>query len=107
MNEINKPTGNLRKLILVCLENIKGMSKAEEIESLLPIYSDNIKIEKDNNSIKIFLNNNLDKIIWKEIDCYMNLEILKSITKVYQISCISEEILDLIKYKNKVTLMLL
>ena len=107
MSEITKPTGNLRKLFLICLDNIKGMTKSEEIESLLPINTDNIRVEKNNNSIGIFLNNKLDKIVWKDTDCYMNLEILKSLTKDYNISCESEEILDLMKYKNKVTLMLL
>lgn len=107
MGEINKPTGNLKKLILICLENIKGMTRAEEIESLLPIDIDNIRVEKNNNAIEIFLNNQLDKTIWKEKDCYMNLEILKSLTKEYEISCKSDDILELMKYKNKVTLMLL
>lgn len=107
MNEIKKPTDNLRKLILLCLENIKGMTKSEEIENLLPINSDHFQIEKGNNNIEIYLNNKLEKIIWKDTECYMNIEILKAITKDYGITLESEDIVSLMKYKNKVTLMLL
>ncbi len=107
MREINKPTGDLRKIFLICLDNIKGMTKSEEIEKLLPIKTDTVCIEKNNNSIEIFLNNKLDTIVWKDKECYMNLEILKSLTKDYNISCEGEGILDLIKYKNKIALMLL
>ena len=102
-----KPTGNLRELILLCLENIKGLSRRTDIERLLPINDDNFFIDIQDIKVIIEYNNTLLGHIWPDTNCYSNLEILKLITNVYEIDFKNEEILELVKYKNKITLMLL
>ena len=104
---MNKPTGKLRELILLCLENIKGLSRKSDIEKLLPINDDNFFIDIQDNKLIIKYNNELQGNIWLDTDCYSNLEILKLIVQIYNINLKNEEILELIKYKNKITMMLL
>lgn len=104
---MNKPSGNLRELILLCSENLKGLSRKSDIEKLLPIKDDNFFIDTQDSKLIIKYNNELLGNIWLDTNCYSNLEILKLITQVYNISFKNEEILELVKYKNKITMMLL
>ena len=104
---MNKPTGNLRKLIILCNDNIKGLSKRENIKSYLPIDVDGFSIEEEKNKLVFKQNNEIIKNLWIDTNCYSNLEILKVIATIYNLECKSEEILELIKFKNKITLMLL
>ena len=48
---MNKPKGNLRNLIILCNNNIKGLTKREEIKKYLPIEFEKISIEEDNNKL--------------------------------------------------------
>lgn len=104
---MNKPSGKLRELILLCSENIKGLSRKFDIEKLLPINNDNFFIDIQDNKLIIKYNNELQGTIWLDTSCYSNLEILKLITQVYNINFKNEEILELVKYKNKITMILL
>ena len=104
---MNKPTGNLRELIILCNQNMKGLTKREAIRQYLPIEFENIKIEEDNNKLVFKQDNVIIKNVWIDTNCYSNLEILKVIAQIYNIEFKSEEILDLIKFKNKITLMIL
>ncbi len=104
---VNKPTGNLRELIILCNDNIKGLSRKEDIKKYLPINIDGFSIEEENNKLVFKQNNEVIKNVWIDTNCYSNLEILKVIAKIYNIEYKSEEILELIKFKNKITLMLL
>lgn len=89
----------LRKLIIVCSSNIKGWTKKEEIEKLLPIKSETLEIAKNDRNITIIKNGNVLGNVWENIGCYSNLEILKIITKEFNIEPKSERILELMKYK--------
>lgn len=104
---MNKPSGKLRKLILLCSENLKGLSRKSDIEKLLPINDNQFFIDTQDSRLIIKYNNELLGNILLDTNCYSNLEILKLITQVYNISFKNEEILELIKYKNKITMMLL
>lgn len=104
---MNKPSGNLRELIVLCLENLKGLSRKSDIEKLLPINDDNFFIDTQDRKLIIKYNDELQGNIWLDSNCYSNLEILKLITQIYDISFKNEEILELVKYKNKITMMLL
>ena len=105
--DVNKPTGNLRNLIILCNNNIKGLTKREEIGQYLPIEFEGLKIEEDSNKLVFRQDNVVIKNVWIDTSCYSNLEILKVIARIYNIEFKSEEILELIKFKNKITLMLL
>lgn len=59
------------------------------------------------NKLIIKYNDELQGNIWLDSNCYSNLETLKLITQVYDINFKNEEILELVKYKNKITMMLL
>ena len=104
---MNQPSGKLRKLILLCSENLKGLSRKSDIEKLLPINDDKFFIDTQDSKLIIKYNNELLGNIWLDTNCYSNLEILKVIAQIYNIEFKSEEILELIKFKNKITLMLL
>ena len=104
---VNKPTGNLRELIILCNDNIKGLSRREDIKKYLPIDVEDFSIEEENNKLVFKQDNEVIKNVWIDTNCYSNLEILKVIAKIYNIEFKSEEILELIKFKNKITLMLL
>ncbi len=98
---------NLRKLIIQCTYNIKGLTKRNEIEQLLPIRINNIAI-KIKDDILIFEREN-EKIaeVWLDANCYSNLEILKNITPLFGIEYTGEEILELMKYRSKILVILL
>ena len=104
---VNKPTGDLRDLIILCNDNIKGLSKREDIKRYLPIELEGLRIEEEGNKLVFKQNDEIIKNVWLDTNCYSNLEILKIIAQKYNIKFESEEILDLIKFKNKIILMLL
>ena len=55
---VNKPTGNLRELIILCNDNIKGLSRREDIKKYLPIDVEDFSIEEENNKLMEKLNDN-------------------------------------------------
>ena len=93
---------NLFDLIKLCSSNIKGLTKAEDIEKLLPIETDSIKIQKVDKKIIVSNQNNILGSVWIEIGCYSNLKLLTLITKIYDLEPISENIFELMKYKYKI-----
>lgn len=98
---------NLKKLIILCTYNLKGITTKEQIEVLLPIQEKDLKIFKEDN--KIIFQKEYKKIgeVWIEANTYSNLEILKYITPEYNIKYKSDNITDLIKYRNKIIVTLL
>lgn len=95
-------SSNLFDLIKSCSSNIKGLTKAEEIEKLLPIETDSIKIQKVDKKIIISNQNEILGSVWIEVGCYSNLKLLTLITKIYGLEPSSEKIFELMKYKYKI-----
>ena len=87
---VNKPTGNLRELIILCNDNIKGLSRREDIKKYLPIDVEDFSIEEENNKLVFKQDNEVIKNVWIDTNCYSNLEILKVIAKIYKIEYNSE-----------------
>lgn len=96
---MKKISPELRELIIVCSSNIKGWTKKEKIEKFLPIKSENLEITKNDRNITITQNGNVLGNVWENTGCYSNLELLKIITKEFNIEPKSEKILELMKYK--------
>ena len=95
---INVPI-KLFELIKICSSNLKGLTKAESIDKLLPIETEKIKIQKIERKIVILNKNKILGNVWTEFGCYSNLKILKLITKEYGLEPRSERILELMRYK--------
>lgn len=89
----------LKELILICEKNIKGLTKKEDIQELLPIRVDGFNIEVIDRKICISRYNKILGNIWEESGCYPNLALLKIITKEYNIEPDGEKIIQLMKYK--------
>lgn len=98
---------NLKKLIIICTYNIKGLTKREEIEETLPIKTKEISIYKKENRLVFEKSNGNTKEVWTDTNCYSNLEILKNITPIYGVEYSGDEIIELMKYRNKIILVLL
>ena len=96
----------LKELIRKCNSNIKGMSRNEEINRYLPIKEENIEIYTEG-KIMYIRNKQQTKKIYEQDDYYSNLEILKEIAKIYGVKLRSNKILDLIKFKNMVEIIIL
>ncbi len=96
----------LKELIRKCNSNIKGMSRNEEINRYLPIKEENIEIYIEG-KIMYIRNKQQTKKIYEQDDYYSNLEILKEIAKIYGVKLRSNKILDLIKFKNMVEIIIL
>lgn len=97
----------IRELIILCLDNIKGNINKEIIDLYLPIKIKDINIYQEENRIIFSRNNEEIADVWLDCNGYSNIEILKNITPLYGIECKSEELLELMKYRNKIILMLL
>ena len=96
----------LKELIRKCNSNIKGMSRNEEINRYLPIKEENIEIYIEG-KIMYIRNKQQTKKIYEQDGYYSNLEILKEIAKIYGVKLRSNKILDLIKFKNMVEIIIL
>lgn len=96
----------LKELIRKCNSNIKGMSRNEEINRYLPIKEENIEIYLEG-KIMYIRNKQQTKKIYEQDDYYSNLEILKEIAKIYGVKLRSNKILDLIKFKNMIEIIIL
>ncbi len=96
----------LKELIRKCNSNIKGMSRNEEINRYLPIKEENVEIYIEG-KIMYIRNKQQTKKIYEQDDYYSNLEILKEIAKIYGVKLRSNKILDLIKFKNMVEIIIL
>ena len=97
----------IKELILICTKNIKGLTKVEDINKLLPIEADGFLIIKEERKIVFYKDGKLLGSVWQEVGCYSNLDILKIITKEYGIEVKNNNILELIKYKYKIDNLLL
>lgn len=104
MIEIQK---SLKELIIICAKNIKGLTKKEDIEKVLPIETENLIIRKEDKKISIYKNEEILGNVWEQFGCYSNLDILKIITKEYGIEVKSNDILELMKYKYIIDNMLI
>lgn len=108
MNNNNIITNdNLRKLIILCTYNIKGITNKEKIEAYLPIDSDELSIYKEDNKIVVKDKNKKIGEIWIESNTYTNLEILKLITPKFNINLKNSNIFELMKYRNNIITFLL
>lgn len=96
----------LKELIRKCNNNIKGITKKEEIDQYLPIKQANIEIYIEDKILYIKSKQQIEKI-YEQDGYYQNLEILKQIANIYGIKLRSNKILDLIKFKNIVEITLL
>lgn len=89
----------LKNLIKICSSNMKGLTKIEDIDKLLPIKTEKLYIEKQERKIVIRNQEKIIGTVWESVGCYSNLEILKIITKEYNIEPKNERIISLMKYK--------
>ena len=96
----------LKELIRKCNSNIKGMSRNEEINRYLPIKEENIEIYIEG-KIMYIKNKQQIKKIYEQDGYYSNLEIIKEIANIYGVKLRSNKILDLIKFKNMVEIIIL
>lgn len=94
-----KISQELKNLITICSSNIKGLTKKEDIDKLLPIKTETLHIEKAERKIIISKEGKIIGAVWENVGCYSNLELLKIITKEYNIEPKSEKIIELMKYK--------
>jgi hypothetical protein len=98
---------NLKKLIVNCTYNIKGLTKKEIIEELLPIKIEDMSIYVQDDRIIFEKNNSIIDDVWLDSNCYSNLEILKNITPMFGIEYTGDNLIELMKYRNKIILILL
>lgn len=97
----------IRELIILCMDNIKGNTNKEIIELYLPMKIKDVDIYQEENRIVFSRNSEEFADVWLDCNGYSNIEILKNITPLYGIECKNEELLELMKYRNKIILMLL
>lgn len=97
----------IRELILLCVDNIKGNTNKEIIELYLPMTIKGVDICQEENRIVFYRNSEEFADVWLDCNSYSNIEILKNITSLYGIEYKSDELLELMKYRNKIILMLL
>ena len=90
---------DLFEVISICKNNMKGLTKVEDIDKLLPIKSEKVCIMKDDRRIVVYNNERVIGTVWKEYGCYSNLELLKLITSEFGVEPKGERILELMKYK--------
>lgn len=96
----------LKELIQLCAHNIKGLISKETVEIYLPIQIENLKIYEKGNKI-VFEKEEKETVdILADGNYYSNIEILKNITPIYNIEYKGDDILSLMKYRNKIILML-
>ena len=96
---IMKVDKNVKQLIKICSKNIKGLTKKEEIDCLLPIETGDFTIKKEERALVIYKDKKFLGDVWVEVGCYSNLDILKIITKEYGIEPKNNSITELMKYK--------
>lgn len=96
----------LKELIQLCAHNIKGLISKETVEIYLPIQIENLKIYKKGNTIVLEKEGKETVDILADGNYYSNIEILKNITPIYNIEYKGDDILNLMKYRNKIILML-
>ena len=108
MNDTIKRTisKKLRDLIILCTYNIKGMTEKEKIKLILPIRDEDISIYMEEEKIVIKKNEDIIGEVWNDEEYYSNLEILKKITPLYGITCKGNGIIDIMKYRNMIILLL-
>ena len=87
---------NLRKLIIFCSYNIKGLIKDVEIRQLLPIKCNELEAYEDSNKLIIKHQNKIIGEILMENHTYSNLQILRLITPIYGVNSKGYGILDVI-----------
>lgn len=95
----------LKELIMLCVHNIKGLIPKETIKYYLPIEIEEIKIYETGTKI-VFEKEKEREDILAEGNYYSNIEILRNITPIYNIEYKGDDILNLMKYRNKIILML-
>ncbi len=98
---------NFRKLLITCTYNIKGLTPKNIIQDFLPIKIQDLLVYIKDDVIIFEKENKKIGEIWTDTNCYSNLEILRNITPIYGIKCKDDSILELMKYRNKIILMLL
>lgn len=98
---------NLRKLIILCTYNLKGITPKEKIEQYLPIQENDLSIYVQDNKIVFERKGKEIGEVWIEANTYSNLEILKLITWEYGIKYKNHNILELIKYRSNIVATLL
>lgn len=97
----------LRKLLIICTYNIKGHTKQEKLNECLPLKVKNMDIYEEDNRIVFKQEGKVIDEVWKDVDSYENLEILKNITPLFSIKCSGDGILELMKYRNNIIVGLL
>lgn len=106
MKKDGKQENKIKQLIILCSHNIKGLISKEIVEQYLPIQIQNLKIYKEGNKIIFEKENTKLADILADGNYYSNIEILKNITPIYNIEYKGDDIFNLIKYRNKIILML-
>lgn len=96
----------IKDLIKLCTYNIKGLISKETVEIYLPIEIENLKIYAKENAIIFEKERKETVVILADGNYYSNIDILKNITPIYNIEYKGDDILNLIKYRNKIILML-
>ena len=92
----------LRDLLVLCTYNLKGLTPKAKIEKCLPIDNEKLSIYEEYNMI-VICDKNAKKVekILAEGNTYSNIELLKPITKCYNINYIGDRIFDLMKIFDK------
>ncbi len=98
---------NLRKLVILCTYNIKGLIKNVEIRQLLPIKNDILEIYEDSNMLIIKSQKRVIGEILADNNMYSNLRILTLITPFYGVNCEGFRISELMKYRNNIIAVLI
>lgn len=106
MKKDGKQEKQIKQLIILCSHNIKGLISKEIVEQYLPIQIQDLKIYEEENKIIFEKENTKLTDILADGNYYSNIEILKNITPIYNIEYKGDDIFNLIKYRNKIILML-
>ena len=93
---------SLKRIMIICLKNILGLTKCEEIDEILPIKTDKMRIDKEENRLVFLKEGKTIGTVWKQFGCYSNLEILTLITEEYGIEPKNNRSFELMKYKYKI-----
>lgn len=96
----------IKQIIILCSHNIKGLISKEIVEQYLPIQIQDLKIYEEGNKIIFEKEKMKFTYILADGNYYSNIEILKNLTPIYNIEYKGDDILNLIKYRNKIILML-
>lgn len=96
---MNRVSNELKKIIEICCLNIKGLTKKEDIIKVLPIIDERISIEENDKKLVFYNKEKILGNVYEQVGCYSNLDILKIITKEYNIQPNNDKIIELLKYK--------